>query len=126
MSSERNYPGTHLGKYKASLRRRFDHWQAWLSGILHANNRKGNHYIQHAEGLDPSVDQKLVDQGYKYQLGPHKLSTIKRRLAILSVFLDNAKWPNPCQNKEIKLLLHKLTKKYGTSKPDGKAITRDI
>ena len=95
MSSNRNYPGTHLGKYKASLRRRFDHWQAWLSGILHANNRKGNHYIQHAEGLDPSVDQKLLDQGYKYQLGPHKLSTIKRRLAIFICFLGQRQMAKP-------------------------------
>ena len=108
------------------------YWQAWLSGMGFSfctpitEKEITTFIIQHAEGLEPSVDQKLVDQGYKYQLGPHKLSTIKRRLAILSVFLDNAKWPNHCQNKEIKLLLHKLTKKYGTSKPDGKAITRDI
>ena len=34
--------------------------------------------------------------------------------------------PNPWQNKEIKLLFHKFTKKYGTSKPDEKAIVRGI
>lgn len=108
------------------------YWTAWLILIGFKFNTPITEneivvfIVQHAEGLDNKVDKKLVDQHYKSQLGTHKLSTIKRRVASLSVYLDIKKWPNPCRNKEIKYLLQKLTKKYGTSKPTGKAITKDI
>lgn len=82
--------------------------------------------VQHAEGLDESIEQELIQGGFKNKRGPHKLSTIKRRLASLSVFLDQAKAPNPCHTQEVKQLLSKLSKKYGGSKPAGKAITKDI
>jgi integrase len=42
------------------------------------------------------------------------------------VFLDGVKWDNPCRSKAIRYLLQKLTKKYGDSRPAGKAITKDI
>lgn len=108
------------------------YWQAWLSAIgfnfLMPISEKEliTFIVQHAEGLDHSIDEKLVQQGFKNKLGPHKLSTVKRRIASLSIFLEQAKWPNPCHNKEMKQLLNKLTKKYGSSKPAGKAITKDI
>lgn len=108
------------------------YWQAWLGAIGFTFNETitdkelMTFIIQHAEGLDNDIDEKLVTQKFKNKLGPHKLSTIKRRIASLSVFLESAKWPNPCHTKEIKQLLFKLTKKYGSSKPAGKAITKDI
>jgi integrase len=108
------------------------YWQAWLGAIgfsfTHALEESEiiTFIIQHAEGIDPEIDQRLVAQRYKSKPGPHKLSTIKRRIASLSVFLEGAYWPNPCKNKAVKQLLNKLTKKYGGTKPAGKAITRDI
>jgi integrase len=108
------------------------YWQAWLGAIgfsfyNHITITEIKTFIiQHAEGLDSQVDKKLVELSFKEKLGTHKLSTIKRRVASLSVFLDKHKLPNDCHNQEIKDLLNKLTKKYGGSKPAGKAITKDI
>ena len=108
------------------------YWQAWLSAIGFPFTKQIgikeilSFIVEHVEGLQPHIDKKLVDQKYKYQLGPHKLATVKRRIASLSVFLDQSKWPNPCHEKEVKAVLSKLTKKYGGSKPAGKAITRYI
>lgn len=108
------------------------YWQAWLSAIGFSFKEPISEKeilsfaIQHAEGLDAEIDHKLVDQNYKTNLGPHKLSTIKRRIGSLSVFLELAKLPNPCHAKELRLVLTKLTKKYGGSKANGKAITKDI
>lgn len=82
--------------------------------------------IQHAEGMDPKVDAYLVEHKFKYQLGTHKMATIKRRLTSLSIFLERAQLPNPTKDKEIKILLAKLTKKHGGPQPNGKAITRYI
>jgi integrase len=108
------------------------YWQAWLSAIGFTfeepicENEIIAFIIQHVEGLDVTVDKKLVDQGFKSKLGPHKLATVKRRIGSLSVFLHSVKWVNPCHTKNIQLLCQKLTKKYGSSKPAGKAITKDI
>jgi integrase len=108
------------------------YWQAWLSALGFSfttpitEREVISFIVQHAEGLDADIDQKLVEQGFKLKPGPHKLSTIKRRVGSLSVFLVDAKWHNPCHNAEIKKLLSKLTKKYGTSRAAGRAITKDI
>lgn len=82
--------------------------------------------MQHVEGLEPAIDQLLVDQGYKKRVGPHKLAHIKRRLVALSLFLEKYNVYNPIRDDDIKMLLIKLTKKYGVSKPAGKAITKNI
>jgi integrase len=106
--------------------------QAWLSAIGFSfyepisEKELLTFIVQHAEGLESTIDKKLVQQGYKSKLGPHKLATIKRRVASLSIFAESVKWPNPCNSTEVKSLLAKLTKKYGTSRPAGKAITKDI
>ena len=106
--------------------------QAWLSAIGFSFKEPISEkeilsfIIQHAEGLDSETDKKLVGQGYKSKLGTHKLATIKRRIGSLSVFLELTKRPNPCHSKEIHIVLTKLTKKYGSSRPAGKAITKDI
>lgn len=85
-----------------------------------------SYYGANARKVDLEVEKKLVDQGYKSKLSTHKLSTIKRRIGSLSVYLEMAKFPNHCHSKELGLLLNKLTKKYGSSKAAGKAITKDI
>lgn len=108
------------------------YWQAWLSAIGFTFEEPISEkeliifVVQHAEGLDPEIDKKLVEQRYKTKLGPHKMATIKRRIGSLSVFLDSAKWPNPTHSKDLAQLLQKLTKKFGSSKPAGNAITKDI
>lgn len=95
------------------------YWKAWLSAV--GLNFESKHksidilkcfIVQHIEGMDPNVDQKLIEQGLKTKLGTHSLATVKRRIASLSVFLDRMKWDNPCREKEIKLLLEKLSKKH--------------
>jgi integrase len=108
------------------------YWQAWLSGTGFdfrtpiTKEQIIAFIVQHAEGLDPTLDARLVEQGYKQKLGPHKLSTIQRRIASLSVFLNNARLDNPCHCREAKQLLQKLAKKHGTSRAAGKAITLNI
>gem|GEM_PF-91984 len=109
------------------------YWQAFLSAIGFTfedpigEKEVITYIIQHVEGFeDADMDKKLVEQGFKGKLGPHKLATVKRRIASLSVFCDLAGWPNPTHSKEITQLLQKLTKKYGSSKPAGKAITKNI
>ncbi len=39
---------------------------------------------EHLNGLDPAVDQTLIDLGIKKQPGPHKLATVRRRLSTLA------------------------------------------
>ena len=108
------------------------YWQAWLSAVGFSFHEPISEkeiitfIIQHCEGLETAIDEKLVAQNFKSKLGTHKLSTIKRRIASLSVFVESSKLPNPCHTKEVKQLLFKLTKKYGSSRPAGKAITKDI
>jgi len=113
------------------------YWQAWLSGIGFTftapitDKEIITFIVQHAEGFSASdqerdIDNQLVEQRYKSNRGPHKIATIKRRIASLSVFLNIAKWPNHTHNMEIGHLLSKLTKMYGGSKPAGRAITKDI
>lgn len=108
------------------------YWQAWLSAIGFSFKSPITlqelitFIIQHTEGLDPDIDTMLVDQGFKAKLGPHKLATVKRRIGSLSVFLESAKWPNPCHDHEVHRILAQLTKKYGSSKPAGRAITKDV
>lgn len=108
------------------------YWQAWLSAIGFdfskpiTEKEVLSFIVQHAEGLDEAVDQILVEQGYKMKKGKHSLATIKRRIGSLSVFLRLKGFENPCVTESVRQLCEKLTKKYGTSQPSGKAITKDI
>ena len=98
--------GELLREYTASNTRRaymgdLIYWQAWLSAAGFSFNESLTEkeiisfIVQHVEGLDEETDKKLVNQGYKHKLGPHKLATVKRRIISLSVFLELAKQPNP-------------------------------
>jgi integrase len=82
--------------------------------------------IQHIEGVPLEIDERLVEQGYKQSIGVHKMTTVKRRVASLSVQLQMQKLPNPCQDPEVRKLIEKLTKKYGENKNKSRAITLDI
>jgi len=109
-----------------------NYWEAWLIAIgfnigsLITEKEVISFIVQHAEGLDSDVEEKLVTQGYK-KPGSHKLSTIKRRVISLSILFEKTnKTANPCKTKAVKVLFQKLAKQIGGSKPAGKAITKDI
>lgn len=107
------------------------YWQAWLSAIRFPFEEPLSEEIiklfaiHHIEEMPVNIDEMLVGQGYKAKLGQHAAKTVERRTASLSVFLDLKKWGNPCRNKEVRILMTKLRKKYGTVKK-AKAITKDI
>lgn len=108
------------------------YWKAWLSAIGCAFESKYASLailklfiMQHIEGMDPDIDQQLFEKGFKARLGTHSLATVKRRIASLSVCLDRMQWDNPCRDKEIKLLLEKLSKKHKRFKK-LQPITKDV
>lgn len=107
------------------------YWQAWLSAIGFSFEEPLNEIvvnlfiIQHIEEMDPHVDKMLVKQNYKSKLGTHAVQTVERRIASLCVFIELQAWLNPCKNKEVRLLLSRLAKKYGKTK-QSQAITKDI
>lgn len=108
------------------------YWKAWLSAIGCAFESKYASIevlrlfiMQHIEGMDSEIDQQLFEKGFKARLGTHSLATVKRRIASLSVCLDRMQWHNPCRDKEIKLLLEKLSKKHKRSKK-LQPITKDV
>ena len=47
----------------------------------------------HLQGLEEPVDQTLVAAGVKAKLGTHRLATVERRVAALSVCHPGAKCP---------------------------------
>lgn len=108
------------------------YWQAWLSAVGYdfKTPLTKDHVIlfalHHAEGLPEEIDQKLVNQRYKQDFGPHKIATIKRRLASLSVALELEKLPNPTKDRGFRRIIEKLTKRYGEVGKKGRAITRDV
>jgi integrase len=108
------------------------YWQAWLAAVgfdfkQPVNEAHVNAFIvQHAESMIPEIDERLVKQGYKYELGTHSMSTIKRRVTSLRIFLKLEELPNPCDSPKIRMLLSKLTKKYGGTKSRGLAITKEV
>ena len=120
-----------------NTKRAFDgdlaYWRAWLKAIGHDFNEpiEKKHLTafitQHAEGLPPEIDKILVDGEiqYKKRKGPHSLATINRRVDSLSIYLQLMKLPNFCRDRDIGILLQKLTNKYGSSK-QKRAITRNI
>ncbi len=112
------------------------YWQAWLSATGFTFNEPITKkevltfMIQHLmDGLEASIDTRLVEQGYKEKHGLHQLATVNRRVTSLSVFLDDAKWPNPCRDKGIRELrqnIQEQIKKLASGQVESKAITRDI
>lgn len=85
-----------------------------------------NFILDHIEGLPHHVDEYLVNKGLKMRYGTHKISTVSRRLASLSVYLQYKNKENICCDPYIRRLMQKLTKKHGGSKPKSRAITKNI
>jgi integrase len=82
--------------------------------------------IQHAENMPRHIDEILVNSNIKSKYGLHKITTVKRRIKSLSMFLKLKKLNNPCLDIDVKILINKLIKKNGCGKAWGKAITLDI
>ncbi len=76
--------------------------------------------------LISSLKKQHVIMFIMQHIDKHKIGTIKRRLASLSRYLQLNKIDNPCRDKDIRILMRKLTEKHGSSKSWGKAITLDI
>lgn len=122
----------HSDNTRAAHENDLKYWQAWLSAIGFDFNTSITEsevlsfIVQHTQGLDDLIDTQLVEQGYKTKKGSHRLATIKRRIGSLSVFLRLKGFDNPCKAESVRKLCEKLTKKFGSSQPSGKAITKDI
>ena len=63
--------------------------------------------VEHVEGLPDEIDQKLVEEGVKSDLGPHSISTIQRRVAAISTYHKLYGFENPCEHSDVKTILKK-------------------
>ncbi len=116
---------------KLAFERDIKYWRAWFE----ANNLSFDDginkeilitfIIQHLEEMPQNVENVLVMTGIKKR-GLHKVSTVERRLAMLSNFLNSNDLENLCYHKDILALLGKLKIKLGSSQPWSKAMTSDI
>lgn len=125
--------GEHATKNsKLAFEADMNYWKGWFLAINFPINKQIevedviSFVIQHAEGLPKQIDQFLVDRCYKRKVGRSKISTIKRKLVSLGIYLTRHKLPNPCKHEQVRKLLYKLTQKYGGTNPRVQAITRDI
>lgn len=67
-------------------------------------------FVQHhVDGLPAAVEQQLVDCGAK-KPGPHRLATVRRRVASLSVAHQLQHQANPCEQPEVRMLLSRAAR----------------
>lgn len=117
---------------KIAMQSDLRYWQAWLeinkfdftSGVT--KEHIVAFIIQHAEEMPNEIDEQLISKKVKSKRGLHKISTIDRKIASLSTFLNLHRLPNLCYDPDILFLLKRLRSRNGTSEPWGKAITLDI
>nr|WP_034387636.1 site-specific integrase [Comamonas composti] len=79
--------------------------------------------------MPSSLDQALVDAGYKGKKGPPAHSTLVHRMAVLSKAHQVHGLPNPCQDVAVRELMSRTRKAYARrgQHPDKKdALTRDV
>ena len=83
----------------------------------------------HLGGMPADVDEDLVASGLKARPGPHKLSTIRRRLASISALHQTAGFVSPSTLPDVRQLLRKAAKAVsaaGERTTRKRAATRDI
>ncbi len=83
----------------------------------------------HFNGIDDKKDVELVKMGVKAKKGSHSVNTVSRRIATLSALHKSLNLLNPCEEKEITILLsnaRKVASMKGIQKQKKKAITRDV
>lgn len=66
--------------------------------------------VDHVDGPPPEVDRALVAEGAKRDFGPHAITTIKRRVAVISVAHQLRGLPNPCVDARIQEILSRAHK----------------
>ncbi len=107
------------------------YWSAWYqaNGLSRNDAVRKEHLImfimQHANYMPDDVYHILYTRKILLKR-VHSISTIERRIASLSRYLHLNKLTNPCYDKDILVLLRKLTEKNGCSQSWGKAITLDV
>ena len=81
-----------------------------------------------ASELPPSIDQALVDAGYKGKLGALAHNTLVHRISVLSKAHQLGKFTNPCHDPKVKELLSRIRKAYakrGIQPSKKDALTKD-
>jgi integrase len=63
--------------------------------------------VDHVEGPPAHVDEALIALGVKAQTGPHKMTTITRRVATLSFAHRVRNLENPCRHPSVTVLMSK-------------------
>ena len=63
--------------------------------------------VDHVDGLPEEVDEDLVREGVKRELGPHAVSTVERRVAAVSTAHQSSGLPNPCEDRQLMKLMSK-------------------
>lgn len=66
--------------------------------------------VDHVDGPSPQVDRALVLSGVKRAFGPHAITTIKRRVSVLSIAHKLRDLPNPCTDPRIFEILSRARK----------------
>jgi integrase len=77
--------------------------------------------------LPSTLDEQLVDAGFKQRLGALKLSTVVHRMAVLSAAHQSKKIVNPCESIAVRHLLSRARRaavKRGERPAKKTAITR--
>lgn len=129
-----------LASYRSALR----YWAGWfglrygqqialpvpppvvLQFIVDHAQRMTDSGLKHE--LPASIDQALVDQGFKGKSGPLALSTLTHRVAVLSKAHQLRQLANPCQDAQVRQLLSMTRRAYAKrgERPRKKAaLTRD-
>lgn len=87
------------------------YWRAWCAAkgfapsLPYSSETVITFIVEHVEGLEDEVDRALVASRTKRDFGPHAISTIRRRIAMLSTAHDAAGLPNPCADRQVAKLL---------------------
>lgn len=130
-----------LRSYRSALR----YWAAWFAlryqrpiALPASEATVVQFIVDHALRLDadgrliselpPSLDQALVDHGYKTRLGPPSLSTLVHRVSVLSKAHQLQGVDNPCEQPRVRELLAKTRRAYakrGTLPIKKPALTRE-
>ena len=83
--------------------------------------------LEHTGQMDPGQATQLIQQGYRRQSGPLKLTTLRRYLASLSVAHAQAGVPHMLNDSRVHVLLRRLQRAKKQNRPtQKKAITADL
>lgn len=81
--------------------------------------------IHHLQEMPKTVEDALVNNGWKRTRGLHSLSTVRRRLVSLSIIHKFNNLSDPCESQKVKSLLSAVAKTQEKQKK-SKAITKNV